>query len=391
MQIRPDIAADASLLTEWRQDIHRHPELGYEESRTSRLVAERLASFGLEVVTGLGGTGVVGKLHGEEGAGSIGLRADMDALPMQEMGESDHKSEVDGVFHGCGHDGHTTMLLGAAKSMGAARDGRREGPTVHFIFQPAEEGLAGARAMMDDGLFERFPCDEVYGVHNWPDAPFGTACVGAGPMMAASDKIEIEITGKGAHAAMPHKGVDPVLVASHVVTALQSLVSRGTDPVDAAVVSVTKIEAGSAFNVIPETATLGGTVRTFRPETRDRLEAEIERTAVGIARAMGCEARVEYSRGYPPTVNHAGQSARFAEAACRLLGDGQVSTDPEPCMGGEDFAFMLEEVPGSYLWLGQGGEYNVHHPRYDFDDRLLPVGANLWVELVEGFAASRRG
>lgn len=391
MPIRADITADAPLLTEWRRDFHENPELGYQESRTSKLVAERLESFGLEVTTGLGGTGVVGTLRGADGAGSIGLRADMDALPMQEEGEREHRSKVEGVFHGCGHDGHTTMLLGGAKSLAAARAGKKEGPTVHFIFQPAEEGLAGARAMMEDGLFERFPCDEVYGVHNWPDAPLGTACVSAGPMMAASDKVEIVITGTGAHAAMPHKGVDPVLIASHVITALQSLVSRGTDPVDAAVVSITKVEAGSAFNVIPQSATLGGTVRTFRPETRDRLEAEIAKVAEGIARAMGGDAKTVFSRGYPPTVNHEEPSRLFAQVARRALGEDQVETEVDPCMGGEDFAFMLEEVPGSYLWLGQGGDYNVHHPLYDFDDRLLPIGANLWVELVDGFAASRAG
>ncbi len=382
MKLRPDIEAFAQELTDWRRDIHRHPELGYKETRTSGLVAERLEAFGIEVHRGLGGTGVVGVLHGSLGDGpSVGLRADMDALPMDEAGVAEHRSTVDGVFHGCGHDGHTTMLLGAARSLAASRAFKG---TVNFIFQPAEEGLAGARAMMEDGLFDRFPCDEVYGMHNWPQLELGTASIRPGPVMAASDRIEIEVKGRGAHAAMPHRGVDPIAVSAHIITALQTLVSRGTDPQDAAVVSITAVNAGSTFNVIPHTARLLGTCRTFRPGTRDRLEAEIERVAVGVAAALGATAEVTYTRGYPPTVNHPGPTGRFAQAATAFLGAGAVSDDADPSMGGEDFAFMLEEVPGSYLWLGQGGDFDLHHPQYDFNDVLLPVGASLWVELVEG-------
>lgn len=385
MKIRDDIAKFTPDLMAWRRDFHEHPELGYQETRTAKLVAERLESFGLEVHRGLGGTGVVGTLQGAQtGSGgparTIGMRADMDALPMQELGDRPHKSKIDGAFHGCGHDGHTTMLLGAAKALAGTR---AFSGTVHFIFQPAEEGLAGAKAMIDDGLFERFPCDEVYGMHNWPQAPFGTVSARPGPVMAASDRIEIEIAGKGAHAAMPHKGIDPVLVASHVVTGLQSLVSRGTDPLDAAVVSITKIDAGTTFNVIPQTAQLAGTCRSFRPETRDRLEAEIERVAKGIAGAYGATATVTYTRGYPPTVNHEAQSRRFCEAAATVVGEAAILAKPDPSMGGEDFSFMLEEVPGAYLWLGTGGDYDVHHPLYDFNDDALPIGASLWASLVE--------
>ena len=381
MNIRPDVEAFADELTAWRRDMHRNPELGYHETRTSQLVAERLESFGIEVHRGLGGTGVVGVLRGSLGDGpAIGLRADMDALPMQEAGNPAHRSSVDGVFHGCGHDGHTTMLLGAARSLAFTRQFTG---TVHFIFQPAEEGLAGARAMIEDGLFERFPCDEVYGMHNWPQLELGTASIRPGPVMAASDKIDIEVTGRGAHAAMPHRGVDPVAVSAHIITALQTIVSRGTDPQDAAVVSITAVHTGSTYNVIPGSAKLMGTCRSFRPETRERLEAEVERVATRVAEALGASATVKFTRGYPPTVNHPAATARFARAASSFLGAESVIADAAPSMGGEDFAFMLEEVPGSYLWLGQGGSFDLHHPQYDFNDALLPVGASLWAELIE--------
>jgi hippurate hydrolase len=253
---------------------------------------------------------------------------------------------------------------------------------VHFVFQPAEEGLAGARAMIEDGLFDRFPCDEVYGMHNWPQLPLGAVAVRPGPMMAASDRIDIEVEGVGCHAAMPHKGVDPIYVASQIITSLQSLVSRTTDPLDAAVVSITKVEAGWTTNVVPRKATLVGTCRTFRPETRDTLEAGIERIAVGVAEALGAQATVTYTRGYPPTVNHAAQVEHAKSAAARVVGEDAVHGAPEPSMGGEDFAFMLEKVPGCYVWLGAGGEYDLHHPRYDFNDDALPVGVTYWVELV---------
>lgn len=384
MPIRPAIAALHPELTAWRRDFHRHPELGFQEIRTAGLVAERLRAFGLEVHTGVGRTGVVGVLRGKRaGPRAIALRADMDALPMHEGNGFEHASSRPGVFHGCGHDGHTTMLLGAAKHLASTRD---FAGTVHFVFQPAEEGLAGGKAMLDDGLFERFPSDEVYGLHNWPQEPLGVVVARPGPMMAASDHLDIEIEGVGGHAALPHVTVDPVLVAAHIVTALQSLVSRNVDPVDAAVVSVTSIEGGSTFNVIPHVVRMKGTARSFRPETRDLLERGVVRVAEGVAAAFGAKARAVYRRNYPPTVN-SDRETLFAQAAlARVVGAENVFSDRDPCMGGEDFAFMLEQRPGSYVWLGQGdgpGAVQVHHPRYDFNDALLPIGVSYWVELVE--------
>jgi hippurate hydrolase len=380
MQFQTEIDDITAQLTEWRRDFHQHPELGYKETRTAKLVAERLTSFGLDVHTGMGVTGVVGTLKGSQGDGpALGLRADMDALPMTEETGAAHASSSAGVFHGCGHDGHTTMLLGAAQALSLRPD---FAGTVHFIFQPAEEGLAGAKAMMEDGLFERFPCDEVYGMHNWPQLPMGQIALRAGPVMAASDLVEIEIEGVGAHAAMPHRGIDPVYVASQVISGLQSLVSRTTDPQDSAVVSITKMEGGSATNVIPRTAKLAGTCRTFKPETRDAMEAGIERIATHVAAAHGATATVKFTRGYPPTVNHAAQVEIAARASAQVVGESSLVHDAAPSMGGEDFAFMLESVPGCYIWLGAGGEFDVHHPRYDFNDHAIPLGVGYWTELV---------
>lgn len=382
MKTLPEIESFNDELVAWRHDFHAHPELGYEEERTSELVAERLASFGVKVERGIGRTGVVGTLTGAAPGGSIGIRADMDALPMEEEGDVPYRSKHAGVFHGCGHDGHTTILLGAARALAAKPD---FAGTVHFIFQPAEEGLAGAKAMVEDGLFERFACDEVYGLHNWPLLPYGKGSATAGPIMAASDFFDIEIDGVGCHAAMPHKGVDPVVVAAHVVTALQTLVSRTTDPLDSAVISVTKVEAGSAYNVVPGRAVLRGTCRTLRPETRDAMEAGIARVAENTARAFGASAIADFRRNYPPTVNHAAQADKAAAALGRVIGVENVVRNAPPSMGGEDFAFFLEQRPGCYLWLGAGGSptsCNVHHPSYDFNDALLPIGASLWVELV---------
>jgi hippurate hydrolase len=387
MQLKAEILAFEADLVAWRHDFHRHPELGFEEHRTAGLVAERLRGFGLEVHTGIGRTGVVGVLKGRLGPGpTIGIRADMDALPMQEENRFAHRSTQPGKFHGCGHDGHTTMLLGAARYLAATRNFRGQ---VVFIFQPAEEGLAGGKAMVEDGLFERFPCDQVYAAHNWPEEPLGTVVVRSGAIMAASDFLDIEIEGVGAHAAMPHRGVDPVLVACHVVTALQSLVARNVNPQDAAVLSITKIEAGSAYNVIPRTVLLSGTCRTFDPQVRDLMEAGIERVATGVAAAFGASARLAYRRNYPPTVNTSAETEVVRRAAARVVGAENVVSDRKPSMGGEDFAFLLERRPGSYVWLGQGGgpsACNVHHPQYDFNDALLPLGASLWASLVEGGA-----
>ncbi|MEM1450193.1 MAG: M20 aminoacylase family protein [Planctomycetota bacterium] len=381
MTVRSEIDGWAEGMRELRRDLHRHPELGYEETRTAGIVAAELESYGLEVHRGLGGTGVVGTLRGAGGDGpTLGLRADMDALPMQEEGDAPHRSSIEGAFHGCGHDGHTAMLLGAARHL--ASTGRFAG-TVQFIFQPAEEGLAGARAMIQDGLFERFPCDEVYGMHNWPQLDLGRIAVRPGPVMAASDRVEIEVEGVGCHAAMPHRGIDPIYVASQIVTSLQSLVSRTVDPLDAAVVSITQIDAGTTTNVVPRMARMAGTCRTFAASTRDAMEQGIERIATGVAAAHGAVARVTYTRGYPPTVNHAPQVDIARRVAADLVGPDGVRPEENPCMGGEDFAFMLEEVPGCYVWLGTGGDFDLHHPKYDFNDDAAPLGASFWVELVE--------
>ncbi|NYZ13313.1 amidohydrolase [Azospirillum sp. RWY-5-1] len=371
-------------MTAWRRDLHAHPELAYEEHRTADMVASKLAEFGIGVRRGLGGTGVVGTLRGSGGGGrAIGLRADMDALPIQEANDVPHVSRNPGRMHACGHDGHTTMLLGAARYLAETRnfDG-----TVHFIFQPAEEGRAGARAMMADGLFREFPVEAVYGLHNWPELEPGTMTVHDGPVMAAADQIEITVTGQGAHAAMPHLGVDPIAVAAQIVTAAQTLVSRSTDPLDAAVLSITTINAGSTFNVIPAEARLTGTVRSFRPETQDRLEAQLRRLVTGIAAAMGATADLVYRRGYPVTRNSAAETEVAAGVAARLVGAERLRRDLPPSMGAEDFGFMLAEIPGCYAWIGQGGSAlgcTLHNPRYDFNDDILPLGASYWATLVE--------
>lgn len=384
MKIIPEIKSSEALLTEWRRDFHAHPELGFEEVRTSRLVAERLESFGIEVHRGIAKTGVVGVLEGKAGPGpTIGLRADMDALPMTEANDFEHRSTAAGKMHGCGHDGHTTMLLGAAKYLAEDRNFRGR---VVFIFQPAEEGMGGGRVMVDEGLFDRWDCEQVFGMHNWPALPFGEAAVRSGPMMASTDSIDIEILGKGGHAAMPQLVVDPVVVSAQVITALQTLVSRTVDPIDAAVVSICHVEAGSASNVIPERARLRGTARSFTAETREKLEAGVKRIASQVASAFGAEASITYTRGYPATVNTSAEADFAADVLQDLLGAGKVRRDSNPSMGGEDFAYMLEKRPGAYIWLGQAGGPSacmVHNPRYDFNDAILPVGASYWARLVE--------
>lgn len=371
-------------MTEWRRDLHAHPELGYEEHRTSEFVARKLAEYGIEVHRGLAGTGVVGTLRGTGiGSGSIGLRADMDALSMQEENQFPHASRYPGRMHACGHDGHTTMLLGAARYLAETKRFRG---TVHFIFQPAEEGLAGGRKMVEQGLFEQFPCDSVFALHNWPDLPTGTAGVRTGPVMAAADRFEITLTGKGCHAAMPHQGVDPVLAGAHLITALQSLVSRTIDPLDRAVVSVTQMHTGSAFNVIPEEARLSGTVRTFKPETQARLETLMARMTQSIADAFGASAELSYAYGYPVTTNTPDATETAARVAAEILGALSVNRDADPCMGAEDFSFMLQKRPGCYILVGQGGGPHgcaVHNPRYDFNDEILPIGSSLFARLVE--------
>jgi amidohydrolase len=383
MPVINSIAAIADDMAAWRHDIHAHPETAYKEVRTSALVAAKLESWGIEVHRGIAETGLVGVLRGRPGSRSIGLRADMDALPMEEFNDFEYRSQNPGAFHGCGHDGHTTMLLGAARYLAETRnfDG-----TVHFIFQPAEEGGGGGARMVQEGLFERFPCDEIYALHNWPLLPFGTIGVRPGPVMAATDTFDVRITGRGGHAAIPHKTVDPVVVAAQLITAFQTLVSRSTNPMDSAVLSVTRVVAGSAYNVIPDDAALYGTVRTFRPETRDEMEAGMARICAGVGAAFGATAALKYQRGYPSTVNHEIEAEIAASVAGEIVGDENVRRDVEPSMGGEDFSYMLEKRPGAYLFVGQGGGRHscmVHNPHYDFRDELLPVGASLLSRLAE--------
>ncbi len=378
------VAEFADELVAWRRDLHAHPELAYEEKRTAAFVAEKLRAFGVdEVHEGIGGTGVVGVIRAGGGRRSIALRADMDALPIVEETGLPWASKNPGKMHACGHDGHTTMLLGAARYLAETR--RFDG-TVFLVFQPAEEGLAGARAMLEDGLFERFPVDQVYGLHNWPWLEPGRFVVHEGPVMAASDEFRIRIEGRGCHAAMPHLGRDPVIAGCALVQAFQSLVSRETDPLDSLVVSVTCFNAGDAYNVIPQTAELVGTVRCFRADLRDRTEARMETMVRAIAEAHGVEAELRYRRGYPATVNDPEKAARCAEVAAEIVGEDSVLRDLPPSMGAEDFAFMLERRPGAYVWLAQGGAEEgrlLHSPFYDFNDEVLPYGVSYWVRLVE--------
>ena len=384
MPVINSIAAMRDEMAEWRQDIHAHPELAFEEVRTAALVAEKLESWGIKVTRGLGKTGLVGTLEGKQPGGSIGLRADMDALPMQELNDLPYKSKHEGKMHACGHDGHTTILLGAAKYLAENRNFKG---TVHFIFQPAEEGYAGAKAMIKDGLFERFPVDEVYGLHNAPHMEFGKVGVAAGPMMAAADTFDIEVQGRGGHGAFPQTSVDPVLIGSHIVTALQSIISRNADPQKSGVISVTRFFGGKAFNVIPDTVLMGGTVRTFDPKVQDMIIERLEQIATGIATAMGGSAEVRYRRGYPVTINHAENAEYAAAVAASVVGQESVLRNIQPVMGAEDFSYMLNEKPGCYIWLGQGGQVGgegaLHHPRYNFNDDALPIGASFFASLVE--------
>ena len=370
-----------------RRDLHMHPELGFEEHRTARIVCERLTALGIEHHAGIGRTGVVAVVRGRgEGSGrAIGLRADMDALPMQEENEFAHRSRHDGRMHGCGHDGHTTMLLAAARYLAETRnfDG-----TAYLIFQPGEEGYAGAKVMIENGLFERFPADEVYALHNWPGLPPGRIGLTPGPAMAAADRIEIAIDGRGGHGAHPHAAIDPVLVAGHIITAAQSIVSRNVSPIDTAVVSLCSMQAGNpdAMSVIPAHAKLVGTVRTFRPATQDMIERRLHELVPAIAAAFGATATLEYERVYPATINHAAQAEFAATVAEALVGRDNVVRNLDPSMGSEDFAFMLQEKPGAYVRLGQGGGESgcfLHNSKYDFNDAVIPLGAGYLAALAE--------
>lgn len=383
MPIINRIADFARELTEWRRHIHQNPELGFEEFQTSDFVASKLEAMGMKVHRGLAGTGVVGFLTAGSGQGpSIGLRADMDALAMDEHGDHDHRSANSGKMHACGHDGHTTMLLGAAKYLAETEnfDG-----TVHFIFQPAEEGLGGGKKMIEDGLFELFPVDEVYGMHNMPGIEVGSFAVSSGPMMAARDNFEIRVQGRGSHAAMPHQGVDPVVVGSNIVMALQTITSRNLNPQEALVISVTQFQAGTtAFNIIPDEVRLAGTCRVFSGDIQQSLPERISRIAEGVAATYGATAELTYHKGYPATVNADGPSDFCAAVAGEIAGSaGNVDRAPLPSMGAEDFSYMLEEKPGCYIWAGNGLSAGLHHPEYDFNDELLTVGASYWSRLVE--------
>ena len=370
-----------------RRDIHAHPELAFQESRTSQLVADRLAGWGIEVHRGLAKTGLVGVIRGKKSASgrAIGLRADMDCLPMHETSNSPHKSTHAGRMHACGHDGHTTMLLGAARYL---QETRNFDGTAYVIFQPAEEGGGGGKVMVEEGLFERFPANEVYAVHNWPGLPPGQMAVRPGPVMAATDEIVITVHGKGGHAAMPQLTVDPVVATAQIISALQTIASRNANPLDAIVVTVASMETSqtNVFNVIPDFVKLIGTVRTFRPETRDMAEQRIKQIVDGIARAMGGSADMEYKRGYPSTINTEREAIFAARVGERVFGKQNVFTDAEPTMGGEDFSFMLQARPGAYVFLGQGGGPNncyLHNPGYDFNDEVIPLGAGYLAALVE--------
>jgi hippurate hydrolase len=378
------IAAFQPEMQAWRHDIHAHPELGYEEHRTADTVARKLAEWGVEVHRGIAGTGVVGVLRNGTSSRAIGLRADMDALPMTEETGLPHASTNRGRMHACGHDGHTTMLLGAARYL--AETGNFDG-TVVFIFQPAEEGGAGGQKMVAEGLFRRFPVDAVYAVHNDPTLKLGEVSAVAGPVLAAADMLDITVRGKGGHAARPHLAIDPVLVGAQIVVGLHQIVSRRVDPLDSAVISLCQFQSGSAHNVIPESAEIHGTVRTLRAATQDEMGRLITQAAKGIGALNDAEVTVGYHRGYPPTVNHAAETDRAALAAAKVLGPDRVIRDRPPGMAGEDFSFMLLERPGCFLRIGQAdgarGAVPVHHPKYDFNDDLLPIGASLFSALVE--------
>ena len=381
------LRGEHAALTELRRDLHAHPELGFEEHRTVEVVSRELERLGVEFHAGVGKTGVVAVIHGRssDSGRSIGLRADMDALPMHEENDFAHASRFKGRMHGCGHDGHTTMLLGTARYLAATR--RFDG-TAYLIFQPGEEGYAGGKAMVDDGLFERFPADEIYALHNWPALPPGKIGIRSGPMMAAADRIEIHIEGRGGHGAHPHLTVDPVLVAGHMITAAQSIVARNVSPLDTAVVSLCAMHAGNlaAMSVIPREARLVGTVRTFRPQTQDAVEQRLNELVHSIAAAFGAKASLKYERVYPATINSEREAEFAARVADALVGRDNVVRDLEPSMGSEDFSFMLQRRPGAYMRLGQGGAEGgcfLHNSRYDFNDEVIPVGAGYLAALAE--------
>ena len=370
-------------IAEWRHDLHAHPELMFDVTRTAGTVAEKLREFGCdEVVTGLGRTGVVGVIRGRKGSSDkvIGLRADMDALPIEEATGLPYKSTVRGKMHACGHDGHTAMLLGAARYLAETRN--FAGNAV-VIFQPAEEGGGGGKVMVDDGLMERFKIGEVYGMHNFPGLPVGQFALRSGPIMAAADHLSIDIEGKGGHAARPHLSVDTVLVGAQIINAIQSIVSRNVDPLESAVISICMFHAGNTDNVIPQTAQLRGTARTLSADVRDLLEKRLHEVVEGTAKVYGATATLKYRRGYPVVVNHEAQTDFAAKVAGEVAGKDNVDTDVAPVMGAEDFAFMLNARPGAFIFVGNGDSAGLHHPAYNFNDEAIPFGTSYWVKLVE--------
>jgi len=383
MPIVNRIADLHSEITAWRHDIHAHPELLYDVHRTAATVAEKLKAFGCdEVVTGIGRTGVVGVIRGNRADSRkvIGLRADMDALPIEEATNLPYKSTMPGKMHACGHDGHTAMLLGAARYLAETRN---FAGTAVMIFQPAEEGGGGARAMIQDGLLDRFGVEEVFGMHNYPGLPVGTFAIRPGPLMAAADRLIIEIEGKGGHAARPHLSIDTVLVGAQIINQIQSIVARNIDPLQAAVISMCVFQAGTTDNVIPQTALLRGTARSFDPDVRDMLEQRLHEVVEGTARLHGATAKLTYRRDYPVTRNHERQTAFAASVAGEVVGAAQVDTAVTPVMGAEDFSFMLEARPGAFIFVGNGDSAGLHHPAYNFNDEVIPVGTSYWVKLVE--------
>jgi amidohydrolase len=391
MKLIDPIVAFHSELQTLRRNIHAHPELCYEEQRTADVVADKLTEWDIPVLRGMGVTGVVGIIKRGTSDRAIGLRADMDALPVQESNTFAHRSTIDGKMHACGHDGHTAMLLGAARHL--ALHGTFDG-TVYVIFQPAEEGGAGARRMIEDGLFERCPMQSVYGMHNWPGQAVGTFGVTPGPMMASSNEFEVIIKGKGAHAAQPHKGIDPIMVAVQIAQGWQTIVSRNKSPLDAGVLSITQIHSGSTTNVIPDEATLVGTVRTFTIEVLDLMEQRMRDVAMHTAAAYDATIEFKFKRNYPPLINHPAETAFAVDVLRQMVGADGVNASVEPTMGSEDFAFMLQALPGCYVFIGNGegghrdtghglGPCNLHNPSYDFNDDLLPIGASYWVNLAE--------
>ena len=368
-------------LTAIRRDIHAHPELGFDEHRTAELVATKLAEWGIEVHRGIGGTGVVGVLRNGNAQQAVGLRADMDALPMQEANDTAWRSQNPGRMHACGHDGHTTMLLGAARYLAETRNFQG---TVNFIFQPAEEGVGGALAMLKDGLFARFPCDQIFGMHNRPGAKAGHFSITPGTAMAGGAFFDITVTGKGSHGARPDVGIDPVLVACHIGTALQSIISRNVPPADTAVLSITKIQGGDAFNIIPETATMAGTVRAMKRGTMTLIEQAMQRVVAGVATGLGAVAELDFRLIFAPLPNDRDAVAVMADCAAELVGEAAVDRNKPPAPASEDFSFMLEQVPGAYINIGNGeGSAAVHNQHYDFNDAIIPTGSSLFARIVE--------